>query len=117
MQERRAVFRRGFAELIERDVLPLLNLMVLLLPIVVLGIELVSRSSVSVTLPDPSPDVASLDTPPVPRRNVSGSEDHGEAPSRSVAQPDEQSFPASVGLAPTPTAPSVFSASPLGYGG
>jgi hypothetical protein len=91
-----------------RDVLPLLNLAVLLLPIVLLGIELVARSAISVTLPDPSPDVASLDTPPA-RRSVSGSEDHGEARSLPPLPPE-------VPRPPRASAGAVFSDSPLGYG-
>lgn len=108
MQEGRASFGHGLAELFEREILPLLNLMVLLLPLVLFGIELVTRSAISVTLPDAIPDVASLDTPPVPRRGAP-SDHHGEAPSHSVPQ-------AWVGPTPTATAPSVFSDSPLGYG-
>jgi hypothetical protein len=114
MQERRASFRHELAELVERDVLPLLNLMVLLLPIVLLGIEFVAHSAIAVTLPDPSPDVASLDTPPAPRPRAVGSADHGEARSHLGARgetPREQ-----VVHEPTPTATSVFSGSPLGYG-
>ena len=72
MHERRGLFRHGLAERIERDVLPLLNLMVLLLPLVLLGIEFVAHSAIAVTLPDSSPDVAKLDTPPAPRPHVSG---------------------------------------------
>lgn len=93
-----------------RDLLPLLNLMVLLLPIVLLGIEFVARSAIAVTLPDSSPDVAKLDTPPAPRIRSSGPEDHGEA--RSRPQPQDRQRP----LEPTPNAASTFSHSPLGYG-
>jgi biopolymer transport protein ExbD len=116
MQERRAVFRQGIAELIERDVLPLLNLMVLLLPIVLLGTELVTRSAIAVTVPDTSPNVASLDTPPPPRPSVS-SKDHSEARSPSEPQVEISRVPqAAPGRAPTATAVSVFSHSRLGYG-
>jgi biopolymer transport protein ExbD len=117
MQERRAVFRQGIAELIERDVLPLLNLMLLLLPIVLLGIELVSRSAIAVTLPDTSPDVASLDTPRPPRPSVSLSKDHSEARSPSEPQIEGPMVPqASLSPSASATAASVFSDSPLGYG-
>jgi hypothetical protein len=103
------------AELIERDVLPLLNLMVLLLPLVLLGGELVARSAIAVTLPDPSPDVASLDTPPVSRPNAFlGVDDHTPEPSI-AAKPETESEPESESESPA-TGPSVFSDSPLGYG-
>jgi hypothetical protein len=98
MPERRAMIR-GLAELLEGELLPLLNGMVLLLPIVLLGIELASRYAIAVTLPDPSPDAVSLDTPPAPRPRVVDAEE----------EPSTRAIPA--------TGPSVFSDSPLGYGG
>lgn len=116
MQRGHAVFRHGFAELIERDLLPLLNLMVLLLPIVLLGIELVTRSAMSVTLPDPSPDVASLDTPAAPRPRGSRSDDHAETRSHSVPPRAWIAPDPTRAAVPTPAAASVFSDSPLGYG-
>jgi hypothetical protein len=113
MQERRDGFRHGLAERVEHDLLPLLNRMVLLLPLVLLGVELAARSAIAVTLPDTSPDVAKLDTPAVPRPNASRSEDHeraieSEPTTRSPAR-SEAELPA--------TGPSAFSDSPLGYGG
>jgi hypothetical protein len=127
MQERRALFRPGIAELtallrktvssITQDLLPLLNMMVLLLPIVLLAIEFVAHSAIAVTLPDPSPDVASLDTPPAPRSSVSGSEDHNARSPRRAQTEDTRDPQASVAPEPTPTGASAFSDSPLGYGG
>jgi hypothetical protein len=112
MQEQRSGLRHGLAELVERDLLPLLNLMVLLLPLILFGVELAARSAMAVTLPDTSPDMAQLDTPPVPRQHALGAQD----PKRPVAgelaevsrSKDESELPA--------TGPSVFSHSPLGYG-
>lgn len=107
---------RGLAELIERELLPVSNLLVLLLPIVLLGIEFAAHSAIAVTLPDPSPDVAKLDTPPVRRPSVTGSEqpdpeDQDEARSHAEveSEPSARALP--------PTGPSVFSDSPIGYGG
>jgi biopolymer transport protein ExbD len=114
MQERREGFRQGLAELIERDLLPLLNLMVLLLPLVLVGLELAARSAIAVTLPDPSPDVATLDTPPAPRRESQsrplGAEDH--------KQPlGAETTPARELESETASRASELWDSPLGYGG
>lgn len=121
MQERRALFRPGITEMmemIERDLLPLLNMMVLMLPIVLLGIEFVAHSAIAVTLPDPSPDVARLDTPPAPRASVSGSEDHDDARAYPRAQDESARKPRTADAStPSSTGALVFSDSPLGYGG
>lgn len=111
MQERSGGFRHGLAELVERDLLPLLNLLVLLLPLVLLGIEFAARSAIAVTLPDSSPDVASLDTP-APRRQTLGPEDH----KRTVEAEQTKASDAVSGPQLPATSPSVFSDSPLGYG-
>jgi hypothetical protein len=129
MQERRDGFRQGLAELIERDLLPLLNLMVLLLPLVLFGLELAARSAIAVTLPDPSPDVATLDTPPAPRRQSQpqplGAEDHKQTvgaertPARELESEAElfsgTRRPWRCRLAAS--RPSELWDSPLGYGG
>jgi hypothetical protein len=102
---------RGLAEFVER-VLPLLNLMVLLLPLVLVGLELAARSAMEITLPDSSPDVATLDTPPAPRRQSLGAEDH---------KPTLGTEPTPRERAPETELPqdrsSVSWDSPLGYGG
>jgi biopolymer transport protein ExbD len=111
VKEQRDGFRHGLADLVERDVLPLLNLMVLLLPLVLFGVELAARSAMAVTLPDTSPDVAQLDTPSVQRPSALGLDDHKRAVESELAtriQASEAELPA--------TGPSVFSDSPLGYG-
>jgi hypothetical protein len=125
MQERRDGFRQGLAELIERDLLPLLNLMVLLLPLVLFGLELAARSAIAVTLPDPSPDVATLDTPPAPRRQSQSQPQPQPQPQPLGAEDHEQT----VGAERTPareleseaelaaSRPSELWDSPLGYGG
>jgi hypothetical protein len=112
MQERSDGIRSGFAELVERDLLPLLNLMVLLLPLVLVGLEFATRSAIAITLPDPSPDVATLDTPPAPRRRALGAEHHTQ--SVAVERTPREAEPETE--LPTPSS-SVFSDSPLGYGG
>jgi hypothetical protein len=112
------MFRHGIAEMLERDLLPLLNMMVLLLPIVLLGIEFVAHSAIAVTLPDPSPDVARLDTPPAPRPSASGSDDHDDARSGPPAQVEDAHAPQDwVAREPSSSGASVFSDSPIGYGG
>jgi hypothetical protein len=102
------------AEILERDVLPLLNLIVLLLPIVLLIVDFAAHSAIAITLPESSPNVADLDTPAVTRPTVVGDED--PTPTPSVAPHSSDHSPQPPHEAPMTTRPSWLSDSPLGYG-
>lgn len=106
MQERRPF--TALAEQFERDVLPVLNLIVLLLPIVLLIIDFAAHSTIAITLPDPKPNVAALDTPPVRRRDAVGVEDPNQPSPTAAIAPRTGEPPA--------TGPSPFCGSLLGYG-
>ena len=100
----------SLAEMLERDVLPTLNLIVLLLPIVLLGVDFAAHWAIVVTLPDSTPNVAALDTPLVPQRVAMGDHDPTTTPSIATRSSDRPSHEV-----PT-TSPSQFSDSLQGYG-
>ncbi len=52
--------------MIER-VLPALNVMVLLIPVLLVGLELTSLAAIHSSIPDFNPDVAQIETPRAPR--------------------------------------------------
>ncbi|PRP89982.1 hypothetical protein ENSA5_69230 [Enhygromyxa salina] len=55
------------AELIERELLPILNIIVLLIPVAMLGLELASFGASQASMPDSRLDVAELETPRAPQ--------------------------------------------------
>lgn len=55
------------ARWIERELLPILNLLVLAAPLVLFALELTYMAAAEITLPDLGASIAELETPPAPR--------------------------------------------------
>jgi hypothetical protein len=94
--------RASLASFVEQRLLPVLNLMVLLLPLALFGIELVGFAAMRASTPTPTGDVAA--------RGVPRSSDQDPAPKATERRPID-------GPTPTPTRPPApFPDSTLGYG-